>query len=165
MLEHQMDLETLANEVGQLLKRRHLTLVTAESCTGGWVAQAVTAIPGSSQWFDRGFVVYTNLSKQESLGVAAATLLQYGAVSEQTVRAMAECALTRSRANVSIAVSGIAGPDGAAPGKPVGTVWLGWAGTQRTTVSMCHHFDGDRQRVRQQSVVAALEGLIHFVNA
>jgi nicotinamide-nucleotide amidase len=160
-----MDLEALACEVGQALKQRSLVLTTAESCTGGWVAQTITSAPGSSHWFDRGFVTYTDLSKHELLGVSVDTLTRYGAVSEQTVRAMAEGALTRSHAQVSLAITGIAGPAGGAPEKPIGTMWLAWAGKNRDTVSAREQFPGDRQSIRREAVLAALEGLLRFVNS
>ncbi len=158
-----MDLETLAREVGQALQRRGLVLTTAESCTGGWVAQVVTSVPGSSQWFDRGFVTYSNLSKCELLGVSADMLLHHGAVSEQTAHAMAEGALTRSRAQIALAVTGIAGPDGGGPEKPVGTVWVAWAGKNRVTVTVCYLFTGERDAIRRQAVAAALAGVLRFV--
>lgn len=158
-----MDIDTLAREVGLALTQRRLTLATAESCTGGWVAQAITSVPGSSHWFDRGFVTYTNPSKQELLGVGAETLSRHGAVSEATARAMAEGALAQSPAQVAVAITGIAGPDGGTPDKPVGTVWFAWAGHNKTTFSMRCVFAGDRQSVRQQAVVTALEGLLRFV--
>lgn len=160
-----MDLDALAGEVSQVLKRQGLVLTTAESCTGGWVAQTVTSVGGSSHWFDRGFVTYTNLSKQELLGVSAETLLRHGAVSEQTVRAMAEGALTRSQAQVALAVTGIAGPEGGSLEKPVGTVWFAWAGKIRDTVSVRHFFSGNRQSIRRDAVAMALEGLLRFVNS
>ncbi len=159
-----MKLDQLAEQTGNALKRHAVTLVTAESCTGGWVAREITAIPGSSHWFDRGFVTYTNQSKQEILGVQATTLDEHGAVSEQTVREMAEGALQHSHADVSIAISGIAGPGGASAEKPVGTVWLAWTGTGRSTLSQVQHYTGDREQVRQQAVVTALQGLLAYLD-
>ncbi len=159
-----MNLETLATEVGQLLSRQNLVLTTAESCTGGWVAQAVTSVPGSSRWFDRGVVVYSNVSKQELLGVRAETLTRFGAVSESTVREMAEGALSRSRAQVALAVTGIAGPDGGSNEKPTGTVWFAWAGKDRPTVAAHHIFSGDRQEVRHQAAEEALRGVVNFID-
>jgi nicotinamide-nucleotide amidase len=160
-----MDIDTLAAEVGRMLERRGLLLATAESCTGGWVSQAVTSVAGSSRWFDRGFVTYTNLSKQELLGVSAETLSRHGAVSEQTACAMAEGALARSHAQLALAVTGIAGPGGGNEQKAVGTVWFAWAGIGRQTVSDRRVFTGDRQAVRGQAVVAALDGLLAFVQS
>ncbi|MDA8094973.1 MAG: CinA family protein [Betaproteobacteria bacterium] len=157
------DLYLSAEKVGQALKTRHLTLATAESCTGGWVGEAVTAVPGSSQWFDRGFITYTNVSKQEMLGVCAQTLAAHGAVSEQTVREMVAGALAGSHAQVALAVSGIAGPGGAVPGKPVGTVCFAWGGTSGSVVAETRHYAGTRGQVRAQSVQRALEGLLDWL--
>lgn len=135
-------------------------LATAESCTGGWIAQAVTTVPGASAWFERGFVVYSNAAKEELLGVRPATLAAHGAVSEETVREMAEGALERSRAQVAVAVSGIAGPTGGTPEKPVGTVCLAWAVRSGPTRVETRRFSGDREAVRRQAVEAALEGIV-----
>lgn len=156
-------LTALAQRVGDALHSRSLLLTTAESCTGGWVAQAVTAIAGSSHWFERGFVTYSNLAKCEMLGVRDETLQRHGAVSEATVREMAEGALRHSHAQIGLAVSGIAGPGGAVLDKPVGTVCLGWSGIGLMTRSRTVHFSGDRAAVRRQAVIAALEGVIDFV--
>jgi nicotinamide-nucleotide amidase len=155
-----MDLETLSAQVGECLRQRGLMLAAAESCTGGWLAQAVTAIPGSSQWFERGFVTYSNAAKVELLGVHPATLEQHGAVSEATVREMAEGALARSHAQVAVAVSGIAGPGGGSLEKPVGTVCLAWAGSGMETRTQCLLFMGNREAVRRQAVDAVLQGLL-----
>jgi nicotinamide-nucleotide amidase len=145
------------------LKRQGLMLATAESCTGGWVAQAVTSVAGSSEWFERGFIVYTNLSKREMLGVSAQLLSQHGAVSEPVARAMAEGALSHSRAQVALAITGIAGPGGGTPEKPVGTVCFAWAGKERVTQSATCVYSGDREAVRRRSVETALRGLLEFV--
>ena len=150
----------LAEEVGKALQQRGMMLATAESCTGGWVGEAVTAVPGSSQWFDRGFVTYTNESKQEMLGVAAATLAAYGAVSEPTVREMVAGTLKHSRAQVALAISGIAGPGGGTPDKPVGTVCLAWGSANGAVSSERRVFAGDRREVRRQAVEHALRGLL-----
>lgn len=147
-----------------MLVQHGYSLVTAESCTGGWLAEAVTAEPGSSNWFERGFVTYSNLSKQEMLGVAEATLERCGAVSEEVVCEMALGALLRSRAQVAVAISGIAGPGGAVPGKPVGTVCLAWA-LKGQVMSQSYHFSGDRESVRRQAVECALQGLLKQVAA
>lgn len=157
------ELETLARKVGAALKERDAMLATAESCTGGWAAQALTSVAGSSDWFDRGFVTYTNRAKREMLGVKTAVLSRYGAVSEQAARAMAEGALAHSHAQVTLAITGIAGPTGGTPEKPVGTVCLAWAGKKRETVVRRLKFDGDREAVRRQSVVAALQGLLAYL--
>jgi nicotinamide-nucleotide amidase len=158
-----MDLETLAAEVGECLRQRGLMLAVAESCTGGWVAQAITAVAGSSQWFERGFVTYSNLSKVELLGVDSATLEKQGAVSEATVREMAEGALARSRAQVAAAVSGIAGPGGGSLEKPVGTVCMAWAAGGAETRAECRFFLGNREAVRRQAVETVLRGLLDLI--
>jgi nicotinamide-nucleotide amidase len=154
----------LAKQVATALKSHGMTLVTAESCTGGGIAQAVTRISGSSTWFDRGFVTYSNESKEEMLGVAPDTLLQHGAVSEETVREMARGALQYSRADVAVSVSGVAGPTGGSKEKPVGMVWFAWA-THDTVRSACHFLDGDRDAVRAKSVRIALQGVINLLNS
>ena len=153
----------LSERVGAVLKARKFMMSTAESCTGGWIGQAITMVPGSSSWFDRGFITYTNEAKQDMLGVRAETLRAFGAVSEQTVREMVAGALARSRAQVAVAVSGIAGPDGGSLSKPVGTVVLAWG--QKGTESHARplHLPGDRDAVRRQSVIAALEGLLSLL--
>lgn len=153
-------LSTLATLVGTRLKQRGLRLATAESCTGGWVAQAVTAISGSSAWFERGFVTYSNAAKLELLGVREATLEDFGAVSEETAREMAAGALARSRAEVTLAISGIAGPTGGTKDKPVGTVCFAWARIGADPQTLTRHFSGDRESVRRQSVIIALQGLL-----
>jgi nicotinamide-nucleotide amidase len=155
-----MELEALVGRVADaLLARRHM-LCTAESCTGGGIAAALTALSGSSRWFERGFVTYSNDAKVESLRVQPQTLVAHGAVSEPTVREMAAGALAASRAQWAISVSGIAGPDGGTPDKPVGTVCFGWAGPgRRVRVETCC-FAGDRAAVRRAAVIHALEGLL-----
>lgn len=150
----------LAEKVGRALQAHGLMLATAESCTGGGVAQAITMVPGSSDWFERGFVTYTYISKREMLGVNEATLGAHGAVSEPTVREMASGALSRSHAQVAVAVSGIAGPSGGTPEKPVGTVCFAWARAQGTLTSETRRFEGDRQAVRRQAVEHALRGIL-----
>jgi nicotinamide-nucleotide amidase len=158
-----MDLETLSAQVGESLLRRGLMLATAESCTGGWVAQTITAIAGSSQWFERGFVTYSNSSKVELLSVRSETLEWHGAVSEQTVREMAQGALTHSHAQVAVAVSGIAGPGGGSLEKPVGSVCLAWAGIGMETRTQCRFFLGNRDAVRRQAVEAVLHGILDLL--
>ena len=157
------DLSRLAEQVGQALKARALTLATAESCTGGWVGEAVTMTPGSSAWFERGFITYSNTAKREMLGVKAETLEKHGAVSEQTVKEMATGALVMSHAQIAVAVSGIAGPDGGTPEKPVGTVWLAWALNDRAPIAATWIFTGDREAVRRQAVERALEGVLELL--
>jgi nicotinamide-nucleotide amidase len=157
------DLNSLAQRLGVVLRQHHLMLVTAESCTGGGIAAAVTAVAGSSAWFERGFVTYSNAAKCEMLGVQETTLQAYGAVSEPVVREMATGALQHSAAQVAVAVSGIAGPDGGTPAKPVGTVCLAWAGAGSPVRSETRHFAGSRADVQRQSVAAALAGVIGHV--
>lgn len=153
----------LVARVAVLLERRGALLVTAESCTGGLIAAACTERAGSSAWFERGFVTYSNEAKHESIGVDAALIAAHGAVSEPVARAMAEGALTHSRAQVSLAVTGVAGPTGGSVDKPVGTVWFGWSvgGVTRTER---RRFDGDRATVRQATVVHALQTLVTLLD-
>lgn len=146
--------------VGRRLKRAGTMLATAESCTGGWVAQSVTAIAGSSAWFERGFVTYSNAAKRELLGVSKKTLRKFGAVSEPTAREMARGARARSRAGVAVAVTGIAGPGGGSAAKPVGTVCFAWAGRRGGVRSETRRFRGGREAVRRRSVIRALEGVL-----
>lgn len=153
------NLTALAATVGQHLKARGLVLATAESCTGGGVAQAITEIAGSSAWFDCGFVTYSNASKVSLLNVATSTLEQHGAVSAETATAMCEGALSNSKASVSLSTTGIAGPDGAVPDKPVGTIFFGWALGETVRVERMQ-FSGDRHAVRTQTVEHALRGLL-----
>jgi nicotinamide-nucleotide amidase len=153
----------LAERVGAALKSRALTLVTAESCTGGWIGEAVTMVPGSSDWYDRGFITYTYISKREMLGVKTQTLEQYGAVSEQTVKEMVAGALAASHAQVAVAVSGIAGPAGGMPGKPVGAVCLAWALKNGEPIAETRHYAGDREAVRRQAVERALAGVLELL--
>lgn len=158
-------LDTLAGRLGAALQRRALQLVTAESCTGGWVAQAVTAVAGSSAWFERGFITYSNEAKQDLLGVRGATLEREGAVSEATAREMVEGALRHSRAQVAVAVTGIAGPTGGTNAKPVGMVCFAWSVAGGATVTATRHFPGGRRDVRRQAVGCALQGLLDVVDA
>ena len=146
--------------VGESLLRLNFKLVTAESCTGGWLAQVVTHTAGSSAWFDRGFVTYANDAKVEMLGVHGETIRHHGAVSLETVAEMAAGALVNSNAMISLAVSGVAGPSGGSPDKPVGTVCFAWCKLGDEPQTERHHFDGDRESVRHQAVVCALEGLL-----
>ena len=153
-------LEALAARLGTLRSSEQLKLVTAESCTGGWVAQCLTAIAGSSAWFDRGFVTYSNEAKQEMLGVPPDMLAEHGAVSQPVAVAMAEGALRNSRADWAVAITGIAGPTGGSPQKPVGTVCFAWGCRDGRIVTSTRHFPGSREDVRAQSVEHALSGLI-----
>lgn len=152
----------LASKVGAALQAKRLVLATAESCTGGGVSQAITEIAGSTGWFDCGFVTYSNNSKTELLDVPAALIAQFGSVSEEVAGAMAEGALSNSVADVALSTTGIAGPTGAVPGKPVGTVCFGWS-RGGTTLTERLVFQGDRQAVREQTVIHALRGLLRFI--
>ncbi len=153
----------LSVRVGRALLKSGRSVVTAESCTGGWIAKALTDVAGSSQWFVEGFVTYSDQSKVLRVNVPAAVLKRSGAVSEATVRAMAVGALRQTSAQLSVAVTGIAGPGGAVPGKPVGTVWLAWAERRGRRISVCvqlKHFRGDRDAVRRRTLTAALAGIL-----
>jgi len=152
----------LATAVGERLALAGHVLATAESCTGGGIAQAVTAIAGSSAWFDCGFVTYSNEAKTAMLGVKESTLIEHGAVSEAVVREMAEGALHSSQATLAVSVSGIAGPGGGSKEKPVGTVWLAWSSKNKSTAAACFSFNGDRESVRNQAVNEALNGVIKY---
>jgi len=152
----------LTQKVGAALKERGLMLVTAESCTGGWVAMEVTAIAGSSDWFERGYVTYSNAAKREALGVAEETLERHGAVSEETAREMAAGALKNGRGQVALAITGVAGPSGGSRDKPVGTVCFAWAHGSKIS-SQTRRFDGDRESVRRQSVLHALQGVLELL--
>lgn len=156
-------MDVLAAQVGGALKAHGLKLVTAESCTGGGIACAITDVAGSSAWFERGFVTYSNLAKQQMLGVSEATLDRYGAVSEATVREMVDGALRHSAAQVALAVSGIAGPDGGTPEKPVGTVWFAWGIRNGAIHAQRHRIDGNRAEVRARSVHLALQGVLDLL--
>ena len=165
--------QSIEENVRQLVKgvasrflEQRLVLATAESCTGGWVAQVVTSLPGSSGWFDSGFVTYSNAAKQRLLGVPASLLNEGGpgAVSEETVRAMVAGALANSAADVAVATSGIAGPDGGSEEKPVGTVWFAWGHRDGRCKARCHQFEGDRYSVRLRSVEQAFKGIIELLD-
>ncbi|WP_395827137.1 CinA family protein [Collimonas sp.] len=157
--EHIID---LAEQVGRALQTKGWFLSTAESCTGGGVSQAITEIAGSSAWFDCGFVTYSNASKTELLDIPEAEIAQHGAVSEEIAAAMAEGALANSNADVTLSTTGIAGPGGAVPGKPVGAVCFGWSVGHRTYTERLV-FAGDRRAVREQTVIHALQGLLRFL--
>jgi len=156
-------LDKLAGDLGQRLGATGLMLATAESCTGGWVSKVVTDIPGSSAWFDRGFVTYSNPAKQELLGVSAAAIADHGAVSEEVAREMVQGAVEHSRADVAVAITGIAGPAGGSEDKPVGTVCFAWALKGRMPLSQRVRFAGNREEVRHQSVRLALERLLELL--
>lgn len=153
-------LHLLAEEVGRFAKHHHHRVVTAESCTGGWIAKTLTDIPGSSVWFECGLAAYSYEAKQALLGVLPSTLEQHGAVSRVTVLEMVSGALVNSGATLAVAVTGIAGPGGGNEDKPVGTVWIAWKQRGGYPSARMFHFDGDREAVRRQTVAAALQGLL-----
>ncbi len=157
-----MNTHTAVSDLADLLLAQGLCLATAESCTGGLIAAACTDLAGSSAWFERGFVTYSNAAKTELLGVPEALINEHGAVSQAVVCAMATGALQRSRAQVAVAVTGVAGPGGGSRDKPVGTVWLGWV-TPAGLVSEIRQFDGDRQAVRAATVDHALKKLVSLL--
>lgn len=158
------ELLSLVSEVGRVLKRHEKMIVTAESCTGGMIAEALTAVAGSTAWFDRAYVTYSYEAKREMLGVKENTIMKKGAVSKECVEEMVLGALQASHAKVSVACSGIAGPGGGTPDKPVGTVWIAWAVQgQDKIISQEFHFDGDRQAVREACTVKALEGVFSLL--
>jgi nicotinamide-nucleotide amidase len=161
-------IQQITIELGLALKNKQLTLCTAESCTAGGLAYWITSVPGSSAWFERGFVVYSNEAKKDLLNVSANTLHQFGAVSEETAREMAKGALKNSLATISIATTGIAGPDGGSEEKPVGTVWTAFANknapTQNQTQTMVNIFHGDREMIRLATIENALEQLLLFIS-
>lgn len=156
------DLDRLSAEVGVALQARRAMLVTAESCTGGGIGEAITRTAGSSAWFERGFITYANQAKQQMLGVRAETLAAFGAVSEQTAREMALGALTASHAHLAVSVTGIAGPEGGTTGKPVGTVCFCWALKEGSTKTETCHFQGGRAAVRRQTIIHALQGVFQL---
>ncbi|MBN7820485.1 nicotinamide-nucleotide amidase [Bowmanella sp. Y57] len=152
----------LAEQLGDALKQKGWTITCAESCTGGGIGYAITSISGSSGWFEQGFITYSNDVKERLLGVHHDTLVVHGAVSAQTVEEMAQGALKAAKANIAIAVSGIAGPDGGSPQKPVGTVWFGIALADKV-VSVHQRFEGDRQQVREQAIDFALQQAVEHI--
>lgn len=161
-MSQDVELETLSVAVGQALSARKCLLTCAESCTGGWVAEVVTATAGSSAWFERGFVTYSNAAKMDMLGVSASTLAKHGAVSEAVASEMATGALRHSQAQVSLAISGIAGPGGGSAEKPVGTVCFAWGikSPELHSHSLTCHFSGTRHEIRRAAVIKALQGVL-----
>jgi nicotinamide-nucleotide amidase len=153
------ELFELAQQLGRLLKSNEKKIAIAESCTGGWIAQIITEVPGSSAWFDRGFVTYSNAAKMQMLGVKPETLEKYGAVSAQTATEMVNGALAHSDADCAISVTGIAGPDGGTEQKPVGTVFIAWAYKNEDVKVVHRKLTGDRHQIRRQTVKIALEGV------
>jgi len=154
------NLVSLSEQLGRICLQRGLTVATAESCTGGWAAQVITHTAGSSSWFDRGFVTYANAAKADMLGVRMITIEDFGAVSLETAAEMAAGALINSNAMISLAITGIAGPTGGSPDKPVGTVCFGWCVRGQAPSCERRLFTGDREEIRRQSVIHALSGLI-----
>ncbi|MFP4295561.1 MAG: CinA family protein [Halothiobacillaceae bacterium] len=154
-----------AEQLGEALAASGARVVTAESCTGGGLAYLLTEVPGSSRWFERGFVTYSNASKQEALGVPATILSSHGAVSGPCVEAMVSGALAHSRSDVAIAISGVAGPGGGSPEKPVGTVWIGYGWRSERPQSCCLHLPGDRRQVRLATIEAAVTILAELADA
>lgn len=161
---HQMPQNTvLIQEIALILKRLNWQLVTAESCTGGLIASSITEIPGSSSWFERGFVTYSNLAKQEMLSVPNELIEKFGAVSEEVASAMAIGALKNSLGDIALSVTGIAGPDGGSEEKPIGTVWLAWAIRNGSIKTMRKQFDGTRQEIRLASCYESLQGVLTLI--
>lgn len=156
--------DQLVGALAELALDRGVRLTTAESCTGGWVAQEITALAGSSDWFECGFVTYSNEAKQQMLGVPESLFINDGAVSQAVVVAMAKGAVQNSRAQLSVAISGVAGPGGGTELKPVGTVWIAWYLEGHKAEAVCFQFAGDREAVRKQAVTEALKGLIKQLN-
>ncbi len=154
----------LANQTGKLLTQHGLMLVSAESCTGGWLGQVVTTVPGSSTWYERGFITYSNISKHEMLGVRYGTLEQFGAVSTQTAYEMAMGAVTNSHAQIGVSITGIAGPDGGTEQKPVGMVCFAWVMKEGLSRCETQFLKGDREAIRHQSVSTALHGVINLLH-
>lgn len=150
----------LAEQLGHFLKTNNKKIATAESCTGGWIAQCITEVPGSSAWFDRGFITYSNSAKMQMLGVLPKTLSVHGAVSAETALEMVTGALTHSEADCAIAVTGIAGPDGGSKEKPVGTIYIAWQTKNESAKIKKLLFTGTRQQIREQTVIAAIEGVL-----
>ncbi|MCP4287443.1 MAG: nicotinamide-nucleotide amidase [Gammaproteobacteria bacterium] len=157
------ELGQTAVQLGELLREKKLTITAAESCTGGWVTKVLTDIAGSSDWFDRGFVTYSNAAKHEMLGIGSELIEVEGAVSEAVVREMVRGAIANSAADLALAVSGIAGPGGGTPEKPVGTVWFAWGRSDSAVVTRLVRFEGDRDQVRRQAVLTALRGAIDLI--
>lgn len=157
------EFDQLVKQVADEIQKRNWMLATVESCTGGWIAQTVTSVAGSSNWFERGFVTYSNLAKEQLVGVSKDSLIAHGAVSRQVAREMAQGGVVHSQANIAVSVTGIAGPDGGTDDKPVGMVWIGWADKNSNTAEKRYLFEGDRQEVRRATVQKALEGVQRFM--
>ena len=156
-------LESLSAELGELLTEKNLLFTSAESCTGGWVGQSVTGVPGSSKWYGTGFITYSNTAKTKVLGVKKETLRNYGAVSEEVVCEMVEGALSLSNSQLGVAISGIAGPGGGSPDRPVGTVCIAWKLKDKQAIRSTFLFEGNRNEVRYKTVVKSLEEAIELI--
>lgn len=163
-LSHSIQTQQVVLRLAHVLMQKHWMLASAESCTGGMVAAACTDLAGSSAWFERGFVTYSNAAKTQQLGVDAALIAQHGAVSEAVARTMAQGALLHSKAHVTLAITGVAGPGGGTLDKPVGTVWFAWAMPEGIH-SELRHFEGDRATVRQASALHSLLGLLSLIES
>lgn len=161
--QNKLSKSRLSAELGLLLSTQNLLVTTAESCTGGGIAEAITRIAGSSRWFSHGFVTYSNEAKSQLLNVSPSLIEKHGAVSQPVVEAMALGAQQAANADFSIAVSGVAGPDGGTVNKPVGTVWIGWCQRECDPFSTCYQFSGNRKSIRKQTVIESLQGLIHLI--
>jgi nicotinamide-nucleotide amidase len=153
-------IDELSLELAACLREQQLTITTAESCTGGGIAQAITDVPGSSQWFSHGFVTYSNTAKQQLINVPPSLIQNHGAVSQEVVEAMAAGALNIASSDLAIAVSGVAGPGGGTPKKPVGTVWIAWLRQNQPVTSQIFLFSGDRKNIRNQALVESFRGLL-----
>ncbi|WP_295623682.1 CinA family protein [uncultured Nitrosomonas sp.] len=164
ILDDDQAISDLALRVGEALEQREWMLATAESCTGGWVGQAVTTVAGSSDWYERGFITYSNKSKCEMLGVQQSTLDQFGSVSPQAAQEMAIGALHRSHAQISVSITGIAGPDGGTATKPVGMVCFAWVSKDGPVQQQTHYFTGDRETIRHSAVTTALQGILDLLD-
>ena len=165
LLPTDTDLRHIADQIGQKMCLKGLYIVTAESCTGGWIAKTITDLPGASAWFDTGFVVYSDRAKHALLGIDPSVLANHGAVSAQAAKALTAGALARSPADIAVGVTGIAGPSGGSEKKPVGTVWISWQKRDCAPTAVCFHFDGNRNAVRCQSVAAAFDGVLRIIDS
>ena len=165
MLDFEAEVDSSLIKIAALLSERGWKMATAESCTGGWIAKCCTNLAGSSDWFDRAYITYSNAAKEQMLGVSHASLLEHGAVSEEIARQMALGAKVHSGVDVTVSTTGIAGPDGGTPGKPVGLVHFGWCIGDQPASCDVEIFEGDRNAVRQQTVLHALQGIISRLDA
>ena len=158
-------IDQLVEQLSELLIKRDWMMATVESCTGGMISESITRVPGSSVWFERGFITYSNDAKQELVGVSSESLRDHGAVSSAVAREMAAGGIQSSRADLAVSVTGVAGPDGGSEEKPVGTVWIAWADRNGKVIDQGYLFSGDRQQVRLASAQSAFAGAIEFLNS